>query len=353
VQSIQQQPAPQKRDGVTQASPRAIAQKPIDTRAASALKPRLDLFRADTFNPARGRAPVQLDGGVRAALSDNGPAVSAAFTGTTGPGRAASADNQKVNDATNRVLEAGGTALADELRSDNLSTEDKRALIDRIINSGNAGDILSNFDHIEEERNYDYDDATTVATAVADAYRSGVVTDEELHSLAEKLGPERSAELAAQLALDPENTHAGGVVEAFGRQAKDLGYEQAAALAFSSSQELIAANLPSAAEQRAAFDNVKAYLDSQDRDDLSNEQQAFYSIAAGNAVRLSANGNGFDDSQLQDFVEDLGPSLAGEVIARARNTPGDSGLGGAAEKLPAPSRVMTRPASGRSTRRWR
>lgn len=340
AQPVQQQPAPQKRDGVTQASPRAIAQKPLDTRAASALKPRLELFRADTFTQAGGRAPVQLDGGVGATLSAKGPAVSAAFTGTTGPGRAAGADEQKVLDAENRARELGGTLLAEDLRSDDLSAEDKRALIDRIINGGNAGDILSNFDHAEEERNYDYDDATTVATAIADAYRSGVVTDEELRSLAEDLGPERSAELAAQLALDPENTHAGGVVEAFGRQARDLGYEQAAALAFSSSQELIAANLPSAAEQRAAFDDVKAYLGSQDRDDLSNEQQAFYSIAAGNAVRLSANGNGFSDSELQDFVEDLGPSLAGEVIARARNTPGDSGLGGTVEKLGLAARAI-------------
>ena len=229
---------------------------------------------------------------------------------------------------------AAAESWRSELRSDDLSAEDKRALIDRIINGGNADGLLSNFDHSAEERNYDYDDATTVATAIADAHRSGVITDEELRSLAEDLGPERSAELAAQLALNPENTRAGGVVEAFGRQAEALGHEQAAAIAFSSSQELIERNLPSAADQRAAFEDVRSYLDGQDRDDLSNEQQAFYTIAAGNAVRLTANGNGFpSDSDLQNFVEDLGPSLAGEVIARARNTPGDSEPGGAVEAL--------------------
>jgi hypothetical protein len=289
-------------------------------------RPSLALFRNDTFTPAGGRDPLQLNPG----------AIQASFTGTTGAGVTPNADRRKVDDIEQHIVESGpggGRELAEALRDEDLSVEDRRELIDRIVNRGDAAELLTQFEHIEEERNYDYDDAATVASAVADAYQAGVITDEELNDLAEDLGPEGSAEFAAQLALDPANTRAGGVVEAFGRQAEELGHEQAAAIAFSSSQALIDAHLPTDAEQRAAFEDVKGYLESQDVDDLSNEQRAFYSMAAGNAARLSANGNGFSDSELQDFVKDLGPSLAGEVIARARNTPGDSAAGGAVEAL--------------------
>jgi uncharacterized protein (DUF2267 family) len=333
----------------------AAAQRQASTPLQT-LKPRVELFRNDSFTAAPGRrAPVQLGADVRTF----GTQVSAAVPRASGPQVSGVAslrfDDEKVSEAQRRVLDAGssgGTVLAEQLRDEDLSVEDRRELIDRIVNGGNAAELLSNFDHIEEERNYDYDDAATVATAVADAYQAGVITDEELRTLAEDLGPERSAELAAQLALDPANTGVGGVVEAFGRQADALGQDQAAAIAFSSSQALIDANLPTAADQRAAFEDVSAYLDSQDRDDLSNEQRAFFSIAAGNAVRLSANGNGWSDSELQDFVKDLGPSLAGEVVARTRNTPGDSERGGAVEALGLAAREISRGDVGDDREEW-
>jgi hypothetical protein len=69
-------------------------------------------------------------------------------------------------------------------------------------------------------------------------------------------------------------------------------------------------------------------------------------------VRLSANGNGWSDSELQDFVKDLGPSLAGEVVARTRNTPGDSERGGAVEALGLAARDISRGDVGDDREEW-
>jgi hypothetical protein len=255
----------------------------------------------------------------------------------------------------------------------NLSHEEQMAVVggltDRILKEDYADELLRttflNFD-TPELRNVGYDNQEFLSGLIGDAYEAGYVSDGDLRQMAEKLGAEDTEALILNLASDPSNLSNYGsdrVVEALGKQADALGYETAAALAFTSSHSLIAEHYSSAQSQRDAFDLVRGYID---RFDEHNERIGFYTDYTGesatlrsqftlallNATRLSANGNGYTQGEFDDLLKDLGPDLVNEAIARAGNVTGDNYLNNSLDTLGDASQRIAQSLSGEDQQKW-
>lgn len=244
---------------------------------------------------------------------------------TVSPTRAALVSDDKRDEAADILLgPANPSALANALRDAADDPELRRALIAEAFASGQADAWLNGEVFTDSRRgqvNEGYDDLTEVANATAEAYRAGDITDEQLRELAEDLGPERAAVFVQTLALGTNASGNGGVVEAFGEQAEALGFDQAAALAFTSNDVLLQEHYPTAEAQREAFGHLEEFIERYDDDEYALESFPVLRNALGsavvNAARLTANGNGWSQEQLDEELRELGPTLTGEIIAQA------------------------------------
>jgi len=243
-------------------------------------------------------------------------------------------------------------------------------LTSNILKQKYAGDLLNqtfgNFD-TNDLRNVAYDNQKLLTGVIGDAYKSGYITDANLQQIAKDLGDEGTQEFVLSLAANPGNVDNSGsdsVVEALGKQAQTLGYNTAAALAFTSSSSLINEHYQSAQAQRDAFALVRGYLE---RFDDQSERAGFYtdptgdsatlrsglSLAVLNASRLSANGDGYTADEFDDLLKKLGPDLINEVVARAGNVPGDDAFNGTLDALGDASTRIASNASDKDKEKWR
>jgi hypothetical protein len=213
--------------------------------------------------------------------------------------------------------------LANTLRE--ASPEFARELINQIVNhedprvaaaflSGAEGGLAQ-----AGTRNQAYDNMEVVATAMADAYRAGTIDDADLRRLAEEWGPEQTAQMVQSLALGRNASGNEGLVEALGEQAQALGYDTAAALAFTSTDALLEKHYPTPEAQREAFGHIQAFIDSASPDMLERSPEYRNAVASAlvNASRLTANGNGYSPEALDETLEKLGPTVVGEAIGQA------------------------------------
>ncbi len=255
----------------------------------------------------------------------------------------------------------------------NLTHDEQMAVIggltDRILSEDYADELLRstfvNFD-TADLRNVGYDNQQLLSGLIGDAYEAGYISDADLRQIAEKLGAEDTEGLILNLASDPSNlTNYGStrVVEALGRQAESLGFDTAAALAFTSSESLIAEHYSSSQAQRDAFDLVRGYIE---KFDEHNERIGFYTDYTGesattrsdftlallNASRLTANGNGYSQSEFDELLSELGPDLVNEAIARASNITGDDYLNNSLNALGDASRRIAGNQSGDDQEKW-
>ncbi|HEX2269198.1 MAG TPA: hypothetical protein VHH35_06675, partial [Pyrinomonadaceae bacterium] len=256
----------------------------------------------------------------------------------------------------------------------NLTHDEQMAVIggltDRMLNEDYAGELLRttfvNFD-TAELRNVGYDNQQFLSGLIGDAYEAGHISDTDLRQIAEELGAEDTEGLILNFASDPGNlTNYGSarIVEALGRQAESLGYETAAALAFTSSESLIAEHYSSPQAQREAFDLVRGYIE---RFDEHHERIGFYTDHTGesattrsqftlallNASRLTANGNGYSQSDFDELLTSLGPDLVNETIARAGNITGDAYLNNSLDALGDASQRIASSQSGDDQQKWK
>jgi len=243
-------------------------------------------------------------------------------------------------------------------------------LTDRMLKEDYADELLGmtfvNFD-TPELRNVAYDNQKLVSGLIGDAYRAGYITDSDLNQIAKSLGAEDTEGLILNLASNPNNLSnygSDGVVEALGKQAEALGYDTAAALAFTSSESLINEHYPTAQSQRDAFALVRNYIE---KFDESSERAGFYTDYTGesatlrsnfttallNASRLTANGNGYSPAEFDNLLKDLGPDLVNEAIARAGNIPGDDYLNNSLDTLGDASQRIAQSVSGDDQEKWR
>lgn len=255
----------------------------------------------------------------------------------------------------------------------NLTHDEQLAVIggltDRMLNEDYAGELLrTTFLNVDtaDLRNVGYDNQKLLSGLIGDAYEAGYISDTDLNQMARELGAEDTEGLILNLASDPGNlTNYGStrVVEALGRQADALGYDTAAALAFTSSESLITEHYSSPQAQREAFDLVRGYLE---RFDEHNERIGFYTDSTGesatlrsqftfallNASRLTANGNGYSRSDFDNLLRSLGPDVVNEAIARAGNITGDDYLNNSLDALGDASQRIARTQSGDDQEKW-
>ncbi len=207
-------------------------------------------------------------------------------------------------------------------------------LIGEIVRGEDAARLLLDYSlqtNTSGYRNSTYDSQQVVAETVGEAYRAGEISDADLNNLLETIGEERAGELILTLNSDPANAERGGVVESLGKQADALGYEQAAALAFTSSENLIRTNLPDSASRDAAAAQVKDFIENhpaRDNPEIGTSlgggnYRAEFTLAVANAARLTTYGSGYSRTEFEDLLSDLGPSMANEIIARAAAVAGD------------------------------
>ena len=255
----------------------------------------------------------------------------------------------------------------------NLTHDEQMAVIggltERMLKEDYADELLNttfvNFD-ANELRNVPYDDQRFLSGLIGDAYEAGYITDTNLRQMAEKLGAEGTEALVLNLASDPDNVSNYGsdhIVEALGKQADSLGYETAAALAFTSSESLINEHYPTAQSQRDAFSQVRNYIE---KFDEGWERGGFYTDYTGesatnrsnftqallNASRLTANGNGYTQSEFDDLLQRLGPDLVNETIARATKVSGDDYLNNSLDALGDASQRIAQSSSGDDQKKW-
>lgn len=256
----------------------------------------------------------------------------------------------------------------------NLTHDEQMAVIggltDRMLNEDYAGEALRttflNFD-TAELRNVGYDNQQLISGLIGDAYEAGYISDTDLFQMAKELGAEDTEGLILNFASDPSNLFNYGssrVVEALGTQAQALGYDTAAALAFTSSESLIAEHYSTPQAQRDAFDLVRGYIE---RFDEQHERIGFYTDYTGesattrsqfthallNATRLTANGNGYSQGDFDQLLTSLGPDLVNEAIARAGNISGDAILNNSLDALGDASQRIASTLSGEDQEKWK
>jgi len=201
-----------------------------------------------------------------------------------------------------------------------------------------------------------YDAMELVSTGLSEAHREGRVDDAGLRRLAETWGADQTAIMVQSLAMGRNASGAGGVVEALGEQALALGYDTAAALAFTSTDALLAEHYPTAEAQREAFRHVEAFIDgAADREsalELNPSYRHAVSSALVNASRLTANGNGYRPDALDDTLRRLGPELVGESVARAGERVFNGGVPGPLDTLGDAARRVAEEADGDEREAW-
>jgi hypothetical protein len=255
----------------------------------------------------------------------------------------------------------------------NLSHEEQVAVIggltEHILDQDYADELLQqtfmNFD-TADLRNVAYDNQKLIAGLIGDAYEAGYVTDAHLQQMASELGEEGTQQLVLNLASHPDNVlngYSDRVVEALGEEADRLGYDTATALAFTSSDSLINEHYTTDQSQRDAFGLVRGYIE---QFDDSNERGGFYtdytgdsatlradlSTAVLNASRLTANGNGYTQSEFDDLLRKLGPDLVNETIARAGKVTGDDYYNRALDALGDASTRIVSSADDDDKQKW-
>lgn len=225
------------------------------------------------------------------------------------------------------------------------------AAVDALLESGSPNLGYALLDYGRADRYQTGRDQQLVAGSMQAAYAAGELTDGELEELASTLSPAEASDLSAMLAADPRAAKDDGLVEAWGELTRDLAssttdaadraaYEQASAIAFSASSELIEEHLTTTRAREAALEDLETYLD--DRAGLAegwddpvaeaSGQQNQYANAFAGALRLSANGEGWSDQELTDRLEPLGPAFAQDLVGRL-DSPSDQGVGGAVDRL--------------------
>ncbi|MFL5345132.1 MAG: hypothetical protein ACJ8AT_10070 [Hyalangium sp.] len=322
-------------NAIRNAAARIVPQKkpvPAQAKPAVATQP-----KAQIQDAARRFAQVRNTSAFEGQVKDFSKVLgtSAALKATAATGKR-SVDQQKVDHAYDAVTQGPGGAdrLAHTLQSHDLSPEEKRALINKVATTKDGVHVLTGVEN-QHPRNRAYDNQKIISSALGDAYRHGALNDDNLRVLHDRLGPDASKDFASSLALDPRNVRPGGVTEAFGRQANAAGDKDSAAIAFSSSNSLIERNLKTPEAQRDAFNRVKSYADANKdaakESEVAGPRRADFTLALGNLARLSANGNGFSQSQFQDYVAGLGDTLTNESITRSLQVPGDKHVGGPLE----------------------
>lgn len=269
-------------------------------------------------------------------------------------------DMEKVEFVFDRTVDGDDLAvkLSDEFTY--LNDAEKAALVAMVVRSDRAGQLLTSFGP-SDVPNRGYDAQRTIATAVSEAYSQGLITDADLRNLAQTLGDDDLDDTASQrfvtiLAQDPANLQSGGIVEAYGRQAEALGQDQAAALAFSSSEELIRNNLTTREEREAAFEQVKTFLESEPlnrvpefRYGTSPMMQSAYVQALTNVARLHSWGIGSDED-FDAMLETAGPRFVQEAIARSSSIEGDDAFNSTLNELGDASRRLA--AKGDDQHDW-
>lgn len=326
--------------GPTEKKPLPVVSHPAVERPTPVARPAVRKLAVDELsrgkgaalrkatNTTLGGAAAQLD--VQALIAARRASVKSQTTSNAVTAATAPVDPQVQEDVRNFLERLSAVSynpdmLANALREG--SPEFGRELINQIVNgdprlaaqflSGAQGGFAG-----AGTRNQAYDNMEVVAAAVSQAYRDGTIDDADLRRLAEQWGPEQTAQMVQSLALAPNSSGIDGVVEALGEQAQALGYDQAAALAFTSNDLLIQKHLPTAEAQREAFGHVKEFIDEateygSDQLEMSPEYRNAVSSALTNAARLTALGNGYSPEELDATLRELGPSLVGEAIGQA------------------------------------
>lgn len=271
-------------------------------------------------------------------------------------------DQEKVEFVFDRIADSEGLAYSISDENTYLNAAEKEALLAKAVRSDRAEQLFSpRFP--SDVPNRTYDDQKQIATGLNAAYANGAITDADLNGLAKTLGSDRLDTTASQrfvtmLAQDPNNLHSGGIVEAYGKAAKSLGQEQAAALAFSSSEELIRGNLTTRDSRQAAFDQVKGFLESEPlshvpdiRYGSSPNLESAYVQGLTNAARLHSWGI----STEQDFdaiLERAGPRYVQEAIARSSHIEGDDAYNSTLNEFGDASRRLAARTDGDERSDW-
>lgn len=277
-------------------------------------------------------------------------------------------DNEKIKFLRDTILDGEGlvAALSSPRFNEKLKPNhsEKIKLIGEIVRGDGrrAESLLLDTGFGVDVRNKTYDRQKVIAQSVGAAYQAGEISDADLKNFAQKLGAEKTNELVLTLNSSPANARSGGVLESLGRQAKSLGYQQSAALAFTSSEELIKNNLPTGADRKTAFQWVKHFVEDSPikehpyQEDITAQYRSQFTFAVANAARLTASGDGYirrgDTGEWDKLVKQLGPRMLSEVISRATVTGGDAKAGGALDLLGATSRRMIAGANKIDKPRW-
>lgn len=270
-------------------------------------------------------------------------------------------DQEKVEFVFDRIADSEGLAYSISDENTYLNAAEKEALLAKAVRSDRAEQLFSpRFP--SDVPNRTYDDQKQIAKGLNAAYANGTITDADLNGLAKTLGSDRLDTTASQrfvtmLAQDPNNLHSGGIVEAYGKAAKSLGQEQAAALAFSSSEELIRGNLTTRDARQAAFDQVKTFLES----DLSFVPEARYGASPmmasayvqglTNAARLHSWGVS-TEPEFDAMLDKAGPRYVQEAIARSSHIEGDDAFNSTLNEFGDASRRLAQKADGDERHDW-
>lgn len=279
------------------------------------------------------------------------------------PTPAGQVDPEKVKYVFDRTVDADGLAYQISDENTYLNAAEKEALLAMAVRSDRADKLLTSSITSSDVPNRAYDAQRQIAAGLGKAYANGTITNADLRSLADRLGNDRIDPTASQrfvtmLAQDPNNLHGGGIVEAYGKRAQSLGQKQAAALAFSSSEELIRNNLKTTEARQNAFGQVKTFLESEPmkfvpdaRYGFSPMVQSSYVQALTNAARLKSWGVASD----QDFdamLDKAGPRYVQEAIARSSQIEGDDAFNSALNEFGDASRRLAAKTDGDKRHDW-
>lgn len=274
------------------------------------------------------------------------PGITAARSATSGT---ASVDEDAARETAEYGLNFGAESFASGLSGQ--PKAQRIAAVNALLESGSPNIGYALLVYGRADRYQTGQEQRTVAGSLQDAYASGDLTDAELEELASTLSPVETADFSAMLAADPRAAQDNGIVEAWGEITQDLAssatdsddrraYEQASAIAFSASNDLIDEHLTTTRAREAALEDIETYLD--DRADLvegwddpiaeASGQQNQYANAFAGALRLSADGEGWSDRELTDRLEPLGPAFAQDLVGRL-DSPSDQGVGEAVDRI--------------------
>lgn len=271
-------------------------------------------------------------------------------------------DQEKVEFVLDRTTDSAGLAYQISDESTYLNAAEKEELLARAVRSDRAGQLFGP-PLASDIPNRTYDDQKLLAEGIGNLYDKGTITDADLGNLSRTLGDDEIDSTASQrfvtlLAQDPDNLRSGGVVEAYGRQAQSNGQDQAAALAFSSSEELIRNNLPTRASREVAFGQVKSFLESEPlkyvpefRYGSSPMLESAYVQSLTNAARLHSWGVS-SEKDFDAMLEKAGPRYVQEAIARSSQISGDDAFNSTLNEFGDASRRLAAKTDGDDRHDW-